>query len=158
MKTIIGFFRKNALYLVFLVSLMGMLGSLFFSLVWKLPPCEFCWYQRICLYPLVAISAVGIYKQDKNVFWYSIPLVIAGWLLAIYHNLLYWNIIPEAYAPCVAGVSCTTKFFEWFGFITIPFLSFSAFTFILILLILAYPKQWHKVEDAIDSPLIKNNQ
>jgi disulfide bond formation protein DsbB len=34
------------------------------------------------------------------------------------------------------GISCTTVFFNWFGFITIPLLSFISFSFILILLFL----------------------
>lgn len=111
-------------------SLIAMLGSLYFSEIAKYPPCVLCWYQRIAMYPLVAIFAVGVLKKDKNVDLYAWPLVIVGWLISVYHNLLYYNILPEAAAPCIQGVSCTTKFIEWFGFVTIPFLSLLAFTFI----------------------------
>ena len=41
-----------------------------------------------------------------------------------------YQIIPESAAPCLTGISCTTKFIEWFGIITIPFLSLAAFIFI----------------------------
>jgi len=126
--------KKFALPFAFLVSVIAMSGSLFFSEVWKLPPCVLCWYQRIAMYPLVAIFFVGLVKRDKDVHYYAYPLAIIGWLIAAYHNLLYYNIIPESNAPCVAGVSCTTKFFEWFGFITIPFLSLAGFSLILIAL------------------------
>ncbi len=129
--------EKYYFYLAWLVSITAMLGSLFFSEVWHLPPCVLCWYQRICMYPETVIFVVGlIRKDDKNLPYYILPLAAIGWCIAVYHNLLYYNIIPESLAPCKAGVSCTTKFFEWFGFITIPWLSWLAFTIILISMII----------------------
>lgn len=125
-----SFLKKNVLYLAFGQSLIAMLGSLYFSEIAKYPPCVLCWYQRIAMYPLVAIFAVGILRKDKGVNFYAWPLIVVGWVIAFYHNLLYYNILPEAAAPCIQGVSCTTKFIEWFGFVTIPFLSLLAFTFI----------------------------
>jgi disulfide bond formation protein DsbB len=125
------------LYLVWIVAAIATAGSLFFSEILKMPPCVLCWYQRICMYPLVIIVAAGIFLKDKKVYWYALPLAIIGGVIALYHNLLYWKILPESVAPCEAGVSCTTKFIEWFGFITIPFLSLAAFTVIVISLILS---------------------
>jgi len=131
-------FSTYLLYLVWLVATVALSGSLFFSEILKMPPCVLCWYQRICMYPLVVVIAVGIFLKDKKVYWYSLPLAIIGWIIAIYHNLLYWKILPESIAPCEAGVSCTTKFIEWFGFVTIPFLSLAAFTLIVSSLFLSY--------------------
>lgn len=140
MDKLILFFKKYVLYIAFFQAFTAMLISLFFSEILKFPPCVLCWYQRIFMYPLVVIFAVGILKKDKLVSFYAWPLIAAGWLIALYHNLLYYNILPEAAAPCINGVSCTTKFIEWFGFITIPFLSLTAFT-ILGLLMLIYRKR-----------------
>lgn len=126
--------KTYAIPFAFLISVVATAGSLFFSEVWKLPPCVLCWYQRIAMYPLVAIFFIGLLKREKDIHHYAYPFAIVGWLIAVYHNLLYYNVIPEANAPCIAGVSCTTKFFEWFGFITIPFLSLAGFTLILIAL------------------------
>lgn len=123
-------------YIAWAQALVAMLGSLYFSEIAKYPPCVLCWYQRICLYPLVVIIAVGIVRKDKNMPYYVLPLSITGLLIAMYHNLLYYNILPEAAAPCIAGVSCTTKFIEWFGFITIPSLAFFAFAFITAIMII----------------------
>lgn len=120
------------LYLAWLQSTVAMLGSLYFSEIAKFPPCVLCWYQRITIYPLVAIIMVGMFLKDKRLPIYVFPLSITGWLIALYHNLLYYKILPESIAPCVNGVSCTTKFIQWFGFITIPLLSFTAFTVINI--------------------------
>lgn len=122
--------KKYLLYIAWIQSLLAMLGSLYFSEIRKFPPCILCWYQRIFMYPLTLIIAIGILRKDKNLPYYVLPLSIIGTVIAFYHNLLYFNIIPESLAPCVAGVSCTTKFIEFFGFITIPFLSLCAFLLI----------------------------
>lgn len=118
-------------------ALVATLGSLYFSEVLKFPPCVLCWYQRICMYPLVLILGTGIVTNDKKVIWYTLPLASIGWIIALYHNLLYYKILPESVAPCVNGVSCTTKFVEYFGFVTIPLLSWIAFSIILGFLVAA---------------------
>ncbi len=130
------FLSKNILYIAFTQALVATLGSLFFSEVMHWTPCVLCWYQRIAMYPLVIIFGVGILLKDKIVQYYAWPLIVIGWLIAAYHNLLYYNILPEAAAPCAAGLSCTTKFFAWFGFITIPLLSLTAFTILGALMLI----------------------
>ena len=118
------------------VALMATLGSLFFSEVMRFPPCVLCWYQRVAMYPLVAVFLVGAFRGSKSTFAFAAPLVIVGWLTALYHNLLHYGIVPETASPCVQGVSCATIYINWMGFITIPLLSFTAFSVLLFLLIL----------------------
>lgn len=130
------FIQENSIYMAFAIALAAMLGSLYFSEILHLPPCVLCWYQRIAMYPLVVIFAIGILLKDLRLHFYAIPLALAGLAVSIYHNLLYYKIIPEALAPCIQGVSCTTKQIEWFGFITIPLLSLIAFVIINILLVI----------------------
>jgi len=111
--------------------------SLFFSSVLEYEPCVLCWYQRICLFPMIFILAAGLFPTfDKSVIKYALPLSIAGGLTAFYHTLLYAGIIPESIQPCSKGVSCTEKYFELFGFVSIPMLSFIAFSAIVVLLII----------------------
>jgi disulfide bond formation protein DsbB len=128
-------FQKTVLYIAFIQAIVATLGSLYFSEVMNLPPCVLCWYQRIAMYPLVFILAVGIIRKSRDIVFYVLPLSITGLVIAFYHNLLYWEILPESVAPCTAGISCTTKFFEWFGFITIPFIAFIAFLVINICMV-----------------------
>ena len=134
------FVEKNLLKFAFIVSIISTAGSLFFSEVLKFPPCPLCWYQRIFMYPLVLILAIGIWKKDKNLPYFVLPLSITGLIISAYHNLLYYGIIPESIAPCTLGISCTTKQIEWFGFITIPMLSLLSFLTVSILM-LFYRKQ-----------------
>ncbi len=126
--------KENSLYMAWGVALIAMLGSLFFSNVLGYPPCVLCWYQRITIYPLVIILAVALFYKDTKVYRTALPLAFIGLAINIYHNLLYYKILPESAAPCVQGVSCTTQYVNYFGFITIPFLSFVAFVLIIVLL------------------------
>lgn len=127
--------RKNALYIAWAIALLATLGSLFFQYGMGFPPCVLCWFQRIAVYPLVIIIGAGILKKDRTFKYSALPLAIIGALVSIYHNLLYYKILPEAAAPCTAGVSCTTKFIEYFGFVTIPFLSLVALIIIIVCLV-----------------------
>jgi disulfide bond formation protein DsbB len=115
------------LFAIWLISLIATLGSLFFSEVMGLPPCVLCWYQRICMYPLVGIATVGLLARDRGVVSYLAPLIVVGLAVAVYHNLLYYHLIPESITPCAQGISCTDRQIEWLGFITIPLLSLSGF-------------------------------
>jgi len=125
---------KVLIFSAWLSACLATLGSLFLSEVMHFPPCTLCWYQRICMYPLVIILVTGLFPVSQSVIRFASPLAIIGWMIAVYHNLLYYKILPESASPCVRGISCTTVFIEWFGFITIPLLSLIGFTLILSLL------------------------
>ena len=123
-------------YLAWVIALVATVGSLFFSEVMELPPCLLCWYQRIAMYPLVVVIAVGIVMRDGGrMKYYALPLSLFGLMISIYHNLLYYGIIPESIAPCQAGISCTSRQIEWLGFITIPLMALGAFTAIALSLL-----------------------
>ena len=123
------------LFLCWLLVSVSATISLFFSSVLEYEPCVLCWYQRICLFPLILIFAAGLFPTfDKSVIKFALPLAIAGGLTAFYHTLLYAGIIPESIQPCSKGVSCTEKYIELFGFVSIPMLSFVAFSTIITLL------------------------
>jgi len=125
------------LFLCWLLASVSATVSIFFSSVLEYQPCVLCWYQRICLFPLILILAAGLFPAfDKSVIKYALPLSMAGGLTAFYHALLYAGIIPESIQPCSKGVSCTEEYFELFGFVSIPMLSFFAFSTLVILLII----------------------
>jgi disulfide bond formation protein DsbB len=120
-----------------LIASASTLGALFFGEVMKLPPCSLCWYQRIFMFPMMLVLPFGLFPFDRNVVRSALPLAGIGGLLAAFHVLLGAGIIPERVAPCRQGVPCSETVIEWFGFVTIPLLSFMAFGTIAVLLILA---------------------
>ena len=113
--------------IAFLVTFIATVGSLIFSDVLGFPPCVLCWYQRICMYPMVLIYALAIWFDDETCWRYTLILTLFGLSIAVYHNLLYYHLIPQSITPCQQGVSCTSKQVEYLGFITIPLLSLTSF-------------------------------
>src|ERR1700722_11044409 len=129
-------YRQYLPYFVFIVSLLSALISLFFSEILKFTPCVLCWWARIFMYPMVFISAVSIMRKQKDLHYYILPLSIIGFFITFYQNLLVWHILPEAIAPCTAGVSCIDQPFVLLGFITIPLGAMLSFAIITVSMIL----------------------
>jgi disulfide bond formation protein DsbB len=121
------------LYLAWLVAIVAMSGSLYFSEVRAFVPCSLCWYQRIFMYPLVFILGIASFRQDKKIIPYVLPLSIIGGLIAFWH-VLEENIPGLTIPVCNVGVPCTLKYVNYLGFITIPVMSLTAFTLITIIL------------------------
>ncbi|MBF0400125.1 MAG: disulfide bond formation protein B [Magnetococcales bacterium] len=68
------------IFVAWIVVASATLGSLFFSEVMGVPVCILCWYQRIALYPLTFILAVGLFPYDPKVVRYTGVLTGMGWL------------------------------------------------------------------------------
>lgn len=128
--------NSTIVFFCFLIASVATLGSLFFSEIMQFVPCSMCWYQRIFMYPLVVIFLINLLFPDDKVFKYAFGIVIVGLFFSIYHNLLMFGIIPESVVPCVQGVPCSTEYINWFGFVTIPFLSLVSYSLLFILLII----------------------
>lgn len=123
------------LFAAWLIAAVATAGSLFFSQVMEFAPCELCWYQRICLFPLVVVLARGLFPLDPGVVRYALPLAGLGGLIAAYHVLVYEGVIPESLRPCARGVSCREEYIELFGFVSIPLMALLAFAAISGLLV-----------------------
>jgi len=132
-------------YAAWVTALFASAGSLFFSEVMELPPCVLCWYQRIAMYPLVLVIGTGIAMRDARWKFYALPLAIAGLAVAVYHNLLYYGILPESISPCREGISCTTVQIEWLGFITIPVLALVSFLAVTVFTLFYRPAGLEKL-------------
>ena len=132
--------RWTLVFSAWLVAAMDTLGALFMSEIMGFAPCVLCWWQRIFMFPLVLVLALGLFPFDSKVLRYALPLATMGLLVAGFHVLLTMGIVPETLAPCRDGVPCKTLQIEWFGFVTIPLLSFFAFLVLNLLLVTAHLK------------------
>lgn len=134
----LNFIKNNFLLIGFLISSGSVIMSLFYSEIIGYPPCNLCWMQRIFMFPQVVLFGIGYLTYDKKVINYSFPLLITGFLIAIYHNFIYY--FAENSSACDAsGVSCVQQLvYEFGGYISLPSLSLTSFTALLILLALAY--------------------
>jgi disulfide bond formation protein DsbB len=127
------------LWAAFVVSSIATGGSLFFSEIMHFLPCELCWYQRICMYPLSIISLLLAWKGEHRAARYLLPLPVVGAGVSIYHLLIENNVIKEP-TQCQAsapGTGCAFKWINEFGYITIPTLALTGFLLLIGFLVLA---------------------
>jgi disulfide bond formation protein DsbB len=113
-----------------LVAVVATAGSLYFSEVLGLIPCELCWYQRILMYPLVLVVGVAALEDRPGVYRTALPLSVAGAGVAAYHS--YVQVAVESTTCTVGG--CGSVQFRLLG-LTIPNLSLVAFVLLSLLLL-----------------------
>lgn len=125
--------REASLWLAWVVAAAATAGSLYFSEVAHYVPCQLCWFQRICMYPMAGILFLAALRGDRSVRWYCLPLLIAGAILAAYHYVIEWK---PAFGEnlCSVGPSCTDLWFRRMGFVTLALMSLIGFMSITVLL------------------------
>ena len=132
------FVSKNVLWLVFLTSLVAMLGSLTYSNVIGFAPCELCWIQRIFIYPQVIISFMALLKKNKDIVSYLLPLSILGGIVALYHSLTHFG-LGDGLVGCTSALGDCGKLYVFeYGYITIPLMSFTIFAYLIGISIIYY--------------------
>ena len=142
---------RAALPLAWVVALSATLGSLYYSEVANYTPCLYCWYQRICMYPLAVILGVALLRRDVGVRWYALPLAIVGIGFSTYH--VWIQTFPDSSSgACGVGASCTARYVEEFGFIAIPNMAWAAFALIITMLIVALPSDRTSAEPSAAVP------
>lgn len=127
--------ERSLLALAAGVALAATGGSLYYSEVVGFVPCVLCWYQRIAMYPLVPVLAVGALRADARAWSYGLPLSVVGLGIALYHVLIQFQPALDA-GVCAAGVSCTGRYIAVFGFVSIPVMAACGFLLVSALLLL----------------------
>ena len=137
-----------ALPLGFAVALTTTLGSLYMSQIAKFPPCELCWFQRICMYPNVILFAVAWWRRDRDVRFYVLPLVLIGICISTYHYLL--ERFPDSVSySCTNDIPCDTVWVWKFHFLSIPGMAWVGFALLATLSILARPRSGAGTGDTV---------
>jgi len=132
------FLEGYELWLAFLVSAIATGGSLFFSEVAHFVPCELCWYQRICMYPLSIITLLAALANDRRVARYLLPLPLVGAGVSVYHLLVENGVVEQGKACLISAPGgCATKWINEFGYVTIPTLALTGFALVFAFLLLA---------------------
>lgn len=155
MSAISAWLDRNSLYIALLAAWVATLGSLYFSEVAGYVPCVLCWYQRILMYPLTLILAVGLMRQDAHLPLLVLPFSAPGLCVSLYHYLLEKTDLFSSEATCKAGVSCTVAWINWFGFITIPFLALVGFVMITVMTLIALQASEPSGEEVSLQPWIR---
>jgi disulfide bond formation protein DsbB len=127
--------RGSALWLAALVAVVCTAGSLYFSEVAGFVPCDLCWFQRICMYPLAPLLVIAAVRRDRGIWRYALPLATVGAAISAYHTQL--QAFPTQASFCPTTVPCTIRYVWVFGFVSLPFMALAGFAFILTMLLAA---------------------
>src|SRR5215467_3248511 len=93
----------------FVVAAIATGGSLFYSQIAGFIPCEFCWFQRVLMYPLSILTLLIAARGDNRAARYLIPLPVVGAGTAIYHVFIQYGVIKEPSACLKTGGGCATN-------------------------------------------------
>ncbi len=137
-RKFLNFLSENYLPIAFLIASFATLGSLTFSEILHFDPCKLCWFQRIFMYPQVLIFLIALLKKDRNVWRISLALSLFGFFTALYHVFL--QMYPSSLPCSDEVVSCAKVQFRFFGYITIPVMSTTAFSALILLNLLGKKK------------------
>ena len=126
------------LWIAFAVSAIATSGSLFFSQTAGFVPCELCWFQRICMYPLTITTLLAALWNDQRAARYLLPLPIVGAGISAYHLLIENGVVKQSQACLISAPGgCAVKWIDEFAYVTIPTLALTAFALIFAALVLA---------------------
>jgi disulfide bond formation protein DsbB len=126
------------LWAAFLVAAIATGGSLFFSQVAGYVPCELCWFQRICMYPLSLLTLFLAFHGDYRATRYLLPFPVVGAGVSIYHVFVENGVVNQTTACLVSAPGgCATKWINEFGYMTIPTLALTGFVLLIGFLALA---------------------
>jgi disulfide bond formation protein DsbB len=126
------------LWLAFVVASIATGGSLFFSEIAHFVPCELCWYQRVCMYPLSITTLLAALFDDPRAARYLLPLPVVGAGVSVYHLLVENGVVGESLTCRISAPGgCTVKWINEFGYVTIPTLALTAFALVFAFLLLA---------------------
>ena len=107
--------HRAQVQLAALVAVVASLGSFWMSEFGNhLPPCRFCWFQRVFMYGLGVVLLVAAIRRDRGVKWIAVFMAVCGLLVSTWHNLLERGVVQESSA-CAATVPCGRVYLVSFG-------------------------------------------
>jgi len=131
-------FKKHGMLYALIIAAASIIGSLGFSEGYAYAPCKLCWVQRIFHYPQLFIFAIGLYYNDLRAWTYSIWLAVTGFIVAGYQVLIQFNPTLAKNSVCSivpAAESCSDILTQSYGYISIPVMSLTLFTCLIMLYI-----------------------
>ena len=123
----------SAVALAATVATVCMAGSLYFSEVAHFPPCHLCWLQRFCMYPLVPVLWIAVWRRAGGVAPFAAAVAFVGACISTYHVALEHHPEWES-SVCDPKNPCTLIWVKRLGYLTIPTMALSGFALIVTLL------------------------
>ncbi len=126
-----AFVREHGMVLAAAVGVLATLSSLYLSEIADYDPCQYCWWQRIFMYPAGIMLLVAAVRRD----WFIRPyvLMLAGIGAAVSLRHIWLQTFPDEGGMCGISGPCSAKLVEAYGFITIPQMTAACFVLIIVL-------------------------
>lgn len=129
--------------MLFVILLIAVVGANVYERIYGDLPCEYCWYQRILIYPMLFLTLAESFFMTKVVHKFLSVFAVMTLFLASYHYYYHFqkyvmdNILSLQCSNNPLVPSCTEAGVVSFGFVTMPLLSaLMALSIILILTVL----------------------
>ena len=136
---LIRFLQTYGLFIIFILSVTSIAGTLILQYADALAPCLLCWWQRVFMYPIGFISGIALFRGKKlsDIAEYVFALSFVGALIALYQHLL--QVLPSgSLIPCDASGDCAVRTVFEFGFVTLPWMAFTAFLVIGLIALITF--------------------
>jgi len=139
-----GQIQEHGISFAFVISLASTLGALIYSNVYLFAVCDFCWYQRIAIFPMILILGMAMVRKEVFVKPYVIALASVGIVVSVYHWLVHMvafygsQSAADSLVPCDATsliAACSKSEILEYGFITIPFMAIVTLSLIITLML-----------------------
>jgi disulfide bond formation protein DsbB len=123
-------FGSYALPTAAVVATISMLGSLYMSEIEGFIPCRLCWIQRGFMYPLALFLIIATIRRWSWAALVGMVLAGIGAAVSAFHYAEQKELIGGNEGFCDAASPCTDVWVNHFGFISIPFMTFTGFVFV----------------------------
>lgn len=131
-KEISGLISRHGILISFLLTLVALAMSLYYSEVLGFEPCSLCWVMRIFMYSQVVILGIALFANDRGVARYVIGLSLFGLIVGVYQHYLQMGGDPLVTCPSGSGgADCAARFLFEFGHITFPWVGVAMFLFLI---------------------------
>jgi disulfide bond formation protein DsbB len=142
-KRLVNVSYNKYLKLIGFFALFSTAGALIYQFIYETPVCEYCWWQRIFMFPIdIIIIGSILYKIKKNEIIVGI-LATIGFVIASVHyyfhyqNVVLGNLIDSGCSVIGIIPSCSNTPVVVFNFVTIPLMAMVSFLAIIWLCFLA---------------------
>ncbi len=142
-----AFITKYALYLVWVIATIASSVTMYLTEVQYWTPCHLCWYQQICMLPLVFIAGKAAWHGFLGIARYILPQTLIGLGLALYQVIMQFiNKVAIELPPIEICKPRCEETVTFNCYLNLPILS--AIAFFLINLLLFIILRVMKNEDA----------
>ncbi|MEX0690155.1 MAG: disulfide bond formation protein B, partial [Candidatus Paceibacterota bacterium] len=106
--------------------------------------CDLCWIQRIFIYSLTLILGMAIFRKEEK---FSLDLTVlfsgVGGVIAFYHYFFVQLGSSDSFICLPGSTNCSDILVSGFGYITIPLMALTIFSFLFIFSLVKKYKTLH---------------